>query len=61
VTVALKKVFIRVTSPDNVANGMWVQKEVTFAIKKLIKVTSLDNVANGIRVQSEVTFALKKS
>jgi DUF971 family protein len=41
VTVALKKEFIRVTSPDYIANGVRVQREVTVALKKRVDKSDL--------------------
>jgi hypothetical protein len=41
-----------VTSPESIANGVRVQRDVTVALKmKSIRVTSLDSIANGVRVQ----------
>jgi hypothetical protein len=49
-----------VTSPNNIANGVKFQREVTFALKKeSVRVTSPDNIANGVRVQREVTVGYK--
>jgi hypothetical protein len=48
-----------VTSPDNIENGEWVQREASVALKiESVSVTSPDNIANGVWVQREVTVAL---
>jgi hypothetical protein len=50
-----------VTSPDNIANDVRIQREVTVALKKeSVKVTSLENIAKGVRLQREVTVAPQK-
>jgi hypothetical protein len=49
-----------VTSPENITNGVRVQREVTVAFKiSSVRVTSPDNITNGVRVQREVIDALK--
>jgi hypothetical protein len=50
-----------VTSLDNIANGVRVQREITVALKKeLIRVTSPDNTANGVKVQKGSYCCAKK-
>jgi hypothetical protein len=51
------------TSPEKIANGVRVQREVTVALKKKqsIRMTSHKNIANGVRVQREATVAIKKN
>jgi hypothetical protein len=42
--------------PDNIANGVRFQREVSVAlIIESVRVTSPENITNGVKVQSNVT------
>jgi hypothetical protein len=57
-TVALKIESVRMTSHENIANGV---REATVANKKeLIKVTSSDIIANDVNVQKGGFFCAKR-
>jgi hypothetical protein len=49
VTVALKIDSVTVISPDNIANGLKVQREMTVSLKLVsVRLTSPINIANGL-------------